>query len=167
MLETTVGDINWERLKSLRATAETLQYGIFIIPLNFPFLPALAVTASAPEDLRDHLPLSCYSHLPSSLFPTSLFSCSWPTDFSSIFSPPLPFPEAPLSQVLWKTHTLWFPLLKVSLQFVWCTLLYLHLYDMQILWGGNYLPLHVNVMPSTVRFCFSLAQQMQMLLGTP
>lgn len=42
------------------------------------------MTAPAPEVLRDHLPLFCYSHLPSSLFPTCLshplLSCSWPTD---------------------------------------------------------------------------------------
>lgn len=85
----------------------------------------------------------------------------------SIFSPPIPFPEEPLSQMLWKTHTLWLPLPKVPRQFEWCTLPRLHLHEMQILWGGNYLPLHVNVMPSTVRFCFCLAQQIQLLLGTP
>lgn len=83
------------RLKSVRATTETVQGGIFSISVNFPFLLALAVTTSAPVVLRDHLPLFCYSHLPSASFPTCLIFFSLVPDLLtysfSIFSP-FPFP---------------------------------------------------------------------------
>lgn len=125
-------------------------------PLKFSWIISLSsVTVTCPHLWSRPVSLILFSLLPDLL-----------TYSFSIFSPPFPFPGEPLSQMLWKTHTLWFPLLKVSQQFVWCTLLCLHLYEMQILWGGNYLPLHVNVMPSTVRSCFCLAQQIQLLLGT-
>lgn len=88
MLETTAGDKETGRDQSLKRVRETevskgncrdsprwdLQH--FTTSLDFPFLLALAVTASALEVLRDHLPLFPYSHLPSSLILTCLSSSS-------------------------------------------------------------------------------------------
>lgn len=174
MLETTAGKKpgrDWSQEGQLQKHSKPGSSAIH--PIFCPCQPLLpqpqplyfsGITSSSP------VTVTC-PHLSSSPVSLILFSLTpdWFLYYFSTSSPPFPSPNKSLSQMSRKTHMLWFPLLREPSQFVLSTFPCVSLYKMQILWGGNYLPLHGNAMPSEIRSCFcwtlALMLQIQLFLG--